>query len=99
MRDSTNPLLEWHDRYVLLAYVDESGNTGDVRSGGTLTFCLGCVLVDADQWPHTFDELLDFRRRLHSSHRVPMRAEVKASYLLCNSSDLRPVNLGVGASE
>lgn len=82
---------------MLLAYVDESGNTGDVLRGGTLMFCLGCVLVDADEWPNAFDEFIDFRRRLNSSHRVPMRAEVKASYLLRNSGDLRPVNLGVGA--
>ncbi len=82
---------------MLLAYVDESGNTGDVQGGGTLTFCLGCVLVDADQWPNAFDEFIDFRRRLNGSHRVPMRAEVKASYLLRNSGDLRPVNLGMGA--
>lgn len=82
---------------MLLAYVDESGNTGDVASGGTLTYTLGCVLMDADLWPTAFDEVLEFRRHLRTSHGVPMRAEIKASYLLRNSGDLRQIALGPGA--
>jgi hypothetical protein len=79
------------------SYVDESGNTGDVNSGGSLTYTLGCVLIEADLWPIAFDEMLEFRRRLRGSFGLPMRAEVKANYLLRNSGDLRPVNLGPGA--
>jgi Protein of unknown function (DUF3800) len=82
---------------MLIAYIDESGNTGDPSSGGSLTYTLGCVLIDADLWPTAFDEMLAFRRRLRSSFGLPMRAEVKANYLLRNSGDLRPVNLGPGA--
>lgn len=82
---------------MLLAYVDESGNTGDHRSGGTLTYTLGCVLVDADLWPTAFDELIAFRRRLRTTFGLPMRAEVKANYLLRNGGDLRPLALGPGA--
>lgn len=82
---------------MLLAYVDESGNTGDVKSGGSLTFTLGCVLVDADLWPSAFDELLSFRRRLRTTFGIPMRAEVKANYLLRNAGDLRSLGLGPGA--
>ncbi len=82
---------------MLLAYIDESGNTGPVPAGGSLTYALGCVLVDADQWPDAFDELLDFRRRIRTKFGVPMRAEVKANYLLRNSGDLRPLALGPGA--
>jgi hypothetical protein len=82
---------------MLLAYVDESGNTGDVRSGGTTTYTLGCVLIDVDQWPAAFDSMLDFRRRIRSTYGVPMRAEIKANYLLRNSGDLRPLALGPGA--
>jgi Protein of unknown function (DUF3800) len=82
---------------MLLAYVDESGNTGDISSGGSLTYTLGCVLVDADLWPSAFDEMLMFRRRLRDSFGLPMRAEVKASYLLRNTGDLRPLGLGPGA--
>jgi len=82
---------------MLVAYVDESGNTGDVNSGGSLTYALGSVLIDADRWPGAFDEMLLFRRRLRDSFGLPMRAEVKASYLLRNGGDLRPLGLGPGA--
>jgi hypothetical protein len=30
---------------VLLAYVDESGNTGEIGEGGSLTYSLGCALI------------------------------------------------------
>jgi len=82
---------------MLLAYVDESGNTGDVSSGGTVTYTLGCVLIDTDLWPSAFDEMLLFRRRLRSTFGLPMRTEIKANYLLRNSGDLRPLGLGPGA--
>ena len=82
---------------MLLAYIDESGNTGDPDSGGTLTFTLGCVLIDADLWPTAFDEMISFRRRLRTTFGLPMRGEVKANYLLRNSGDLRPLALGPGA--
>jgi hypothetical protein len=83
---------------VLLAYVDESGNTGNVaKRGASLTYSLGCVLVDADHWPAAFDEMLAFRRRLKQKFGLPMRAELKANYLLRNSGPLRPLNLGPGA--
>lgn len=82
---------------MLLAYVDESGNTGLVQSGGSLTYALGCVLVDADMWPDAFDQLLDFRRRLRATYGLPMRAEVKANYLLRNIGPFR--RLGLSPSE
>lgn len=47
-------------RRVLVAYIDESGNTGDPANGGSMTFALGCVLVDADNRPTAFDGLLSF---------------------------------------
>lgn len=82
---------------MLLAYIDESGNTGAVGSGGSLTYTLGCVLVDADLWPSAFDEILDFRRRVKTKFGVHMRAEIKAQYLTRSSGDLRPYALGAGA--
>lgn len=82
---------------MLIAYIDESGDTGDPAAGGTMTYSLGCVLVDADDWPDAFDRLLDFRRRIRTSFGVPMRAEIKANYLLRNSGDLRKLALGPGA--
>jgi hypothetical protein len=82
---------------VLLAYVDESGDTGDVSKGGSDAYALGCVLVDADHWPESFDQLLEFRKRLRDSMYVPIRAEIKASSLIRNSGDLRLVGLGRAA--
>jgi hypothetical protein len=81
---------------VLLAYVDESGNTGDLSAGGSLTYTLGCVLIDADHWPTAFDEFLIFRRRLRDTFRVPMRAELKANFLIRNTGDIRNINLAPG---
>jgi hypothetical protein len=40
------------------AYVDESGDTGE---GGSRTYSLGRVLIDANDWPNRFDRLMDFR--------------------------------------
>jgi uncharacterized protein DUF3800 len=82
---------------MLVAYIDESGNTGDPSNGGSLTFVLGCVLVDADSWPTVFDGLLRFRRRIRDKFGVRMRSEIKANYLIRNSGDLRPYGLGQGA--
>ncbi|BBZ09683.1 hypothetical protein MDOR_38520 [Mycolicibacterium doricum] len=79
---------------MLIAYIDESGNTGDPGNGGSMTFTLGCVLVDADAWPETFDGLLQFRRRIRDKFGVHMRAEVKANYLLRNGGALRRYRLG-----
>lgn len=82
---------------MLLAYVDESGNTGRVNNGGSLTYSLGCVIVDDGDWPTGFDRFLTFRRRLRDTFGIPMRAEIKANYLLRNSGDLRRLALGPGA--
>ena len=78
---------------VLLAYVDESGNTGAIGSGGSLTYSLGCVLVDAEQWPTAFDRLLMMRRRLRDTYGLPTRAEVKANYLIRDGGSLRSLHL------
>jgi hypothetical protein len=72
------------------AYVDESGDTG---RGGSRTYCLACVLIDADLWPNRFDRVIDFRRHLRSLFGVPVRAEIKANYLLHNGGPFRPLGL------
>jgi hypothetical protein len=82
---------------VLIGYIDESGNTGDPMAGGSLTYALGCVLIDADLWPSAFDEMLEFRRRLKVTFGVPMRTEIKANYLLRNAGTLRAYQLGPSA--
>jgi hypothetical protein len=64
---------------VYLAYVDESGNAG---SPGSRTYTLGCVFLEAEDWPEKFDALIEFRRDLYRHFGVPVRAELKANYLL-----------------
>jgi hypothetical protein len=82
---------------VLIAYVDESGDTGLIQLGGSLTYTLGCILIDADQWPSAFEEMLTFRRRLKTTFGVPVRAEIKANYLLRNRGHFLQLGLGHGA--
>jgi hypothetical protein len=77
-----------------LAYIDDSGNTDP---GGSATFTLGCVVVSADAWPVVFDELIEYRRFLRTSFGIPVRAEIKANYLLRNGGPLRPLGLSESA--
>ncbi len=76
-----------------LAYIDESGNIGEIAKGGTLTFTLACVLVDSAQWASAFDQLIDYRRFLRDVFGIPVRAELKANYLLRNTGPLAPLGL------
>ena len=76
-----------------LAHVDESGSVGPIPSGGSLTFTLGCLLISAAQWPDVFDGMIDYRRYLKDQFGIPVRAELKANYLLRNGGPLRPLHL------
>jgi Protein of unknown function (DUF3800) len=76
---------------VFLAYVDESGDPGKL---GTECFALGCVLVEGGAWPSVFDEVIAFRRFVRSSYGVPVRAEIKASFLLRNGGPFRALRVG-----
>jgi hypothetical protein len=66
------------------AYVDDSGNSGLPARGGSQTYTLACVLVEARRWPDVFDDLIDFRRFLKARFGIPVRTEIKANYLLHN---------------
>lgn len=77
-----------------MAYVDETGDTGSTSLKGASTcYALGCVLVDLDDWSSAFDTFLEFRKRLRSSFGVPVRAELKANYLIRGGGPLRKLNL------
>jgi hypothetical protein len=54
-------------------------------------------MVEAAAWPAVFDDLIDYRRLLRSRFGLPVRAEVKANYLLRNGGALRPLRLSEGA--
>lgn len=75
---------------MFFAYVDESGDAG---AGGSRTYTLGAVLVEAVRWPSVFDDVIDYRRFLRTRFGVPVRAEVKANHLLRNAGAFRPLGL------
>ena len=75
---------------MYLAYVDESGNVG---LPGSRTYTLGCLFLPADAWPDTFDALIAIRRALRDTHGLPVRAEVKANYLLRGKGPLWRLHL------
>ncbi len=78
---------------MYFAYVDESGDSG---AAGSMTYTLGCVLVDGETWPNRFDRLIEFRRQLRDLFGLPVRAEVKANYLLHNGGPFRALSLSEG---
>ena len=71
-----------------MAYVDESGDDG-IKQGSSLTYALGCVVIESPDWASTFDGFIIFRRYVASTFGVPVRAEIKANYLLRNGGPLR----------
>jgi hypothetical protein len=77
---------------VHFAYVDESGSEG---AAGSLSYTLACILVDAASWAGVFDEVISFRRFQHFG--IPVRAELKANYLIRNGGALRPLKLSEAA--
>lgn len=79
---------------MYFAYVDESGSAG---LSGSLSYTLGCVLVDCERWPEVFEDLIEFRRFLRDRFRIPVRAEVKANYLLHNRGPFRTLSLSENA--
>lgn len=78
---------------MYLAYIDESGSTGDVAKGGSKSYTLGCVLVRASQWAIVLDGLVGYRRYLRKQFGLSTRAEVKANHLLQNSGAFRDLAL------
>lgn len=78
---------------MLLAYIDETGDRG---YAGSQTFTLGCVIVPASRWQETFDGLIRFRRFLRQEFGLPVRAEVKANYLVRNKGPFRELGLPPG---
>lgn len=86
--------------FVLLAYVDESGDTGDpALTGSSACFALGCVLLEVSDWPAAFDAMLAHRRRIRDAFGVLLREELKANYLIRGSGDIKRHNLSPDARQ
>jgi hypothetical protein len=77
-----------YSRFVYVAYVDESGDDGTGK-GASKSYALGCVMFDAVEWTATFDQMIGFRRFVRARFNIPMRAELKANYLLRIGGPLR----------
>lgn len=85
---------------MLLAYVDESGDTGDpALAGSSACYSLGCVLVEVPDWPAAFDALVEHRRRLRATFGVLLRDEIKAAYLIRGAGPLGRLGLSPDARQ
>jgi hypothetical protein len=73
---------------MYVAYVDESGDDG-TKKGSSKSYALGCVMIEAARWTETFDQMIEYRRFVKSRFGIPVRAELKANYLLQNGGALR----------
>lgn len=76
---------------MFMAYVDESGNAG---WNGSVSYTLGCVMLEDNAWPDAFDGLLEFRRWVRDRFGLLLRDEIKANYLIRNSGPFKRFNLG-----
>jgi hypothetical protein len=66
---------------MFVAYVDDSGDSK--------SFALGAVLVDADHWLASLDQLIAFRVQLSRTIGFRMRHELKATRLVTNGGPWR----------
>ena len=78
---------------MLIAYVDESGDTGSVSTKSSASYTIGCVLVNAADWSKSFDDLVAFRQRLKKKYEIPVRSEIKSNYLIRSSGSLSKLGL------
>lgn len=72
---------------MLLAYFDESGDSG--QHNGSVTYTLGGLVIQDSDWPDVFDAVLGFRRDLRSTHGILLSDEVKATSLIRGGGDLK----------
>jgi len=78
------------------AYVDETGDSGDMAQGGSRTYTLGCVLAPIDHWTDRLDLLSEVRRGIKDTYQIRMRDELKANYLIRPRGPLKNSGLGDG---
>jgi hypothetical protein len=70
---------------MYLMYVDESGDTGLVRSP-TQHFALSGIVVHESRWRDFIEALIKFRRTLKTVYGLPVRAEIHASEFINHRS-------------
>lgn len=79
---------------MLFAYVDETGDPGALeKRGASRCYGLGCLLIDADTWPHAISTMIDLRRGLRERHGVLIRRELKSTHIVSGSGALLGLEL------
>jgi hypothetical protein len=63
---------------MYIMYVDESGDTGMVRSP-TRHFALSSLVVHERRWRELIDRLIAFRKTLRAVYGLPLRTEIHAA--------------------
>ena len=66
---------------MLLAYADESGDSGYVNSP-TDYFLLCVTMIKAEDWPRQLDRLVEMRRYMRKTWNLPATEELKATKIL-----------------
>src|SRR5271166_1785855 len=63
---------------MYIMYVDESGDTGLVKSPSTY-FALSSLVVHESRWRELIESLIAFRRTLRTVYGLPLRMEIHAA--------------------
>jgi hypothetical protein len=82
-----------------LIYIDDSGDTGlPIKDGSrTKAFVLSALAVKDTDWLATLDQMQRFRRWAKASFGLPMRAELKAGYLIHGTGPFNDLHVGDAA--
>jgi hypothetical protein len=75
-------------------YIDESSNTGSAR-GKPAIFILSALKIPAEQWNESFQEVLEFRRKIKALYGVYIRKELHARELVKGEGRIAPPNIVV----
>ena len=81
---------------MYFCYVDESGDSGKVKSPTSL-FALAAVLVDDKRWREAREHVSNFRRSLEGKFGVKFNDKLRASDIVHNRGDFR--NSGMSFQE
>ncbi|NNU94670.1 DUF3800 domain-containing protein [Geobacillus sp. NFOSA3] len=65
-------------RTMYLVYVDESGDSGTVKSP-TRYFILSALIVHESNWNRFINDIVDFRRTLRDAYKFKLREEIHAA--------------------
>jgi len=77
---------------VWLAYYDESGDDGYPQYSSPL-FALSALYMHYTNWKANYEATRDMRRKLKTTHGLPVKLEIHTKYLLLNKGPYRVLNL------